>query len=304
MKPIFNIFFAIAFVISVSVSVSVSVSAQTRAIGAKSLILDDGAGNTTTLLAAPGVSGTLTLPASGTLLTTGTTSSITSLGTIGTGTWQASIIGPAYGGTGINTSATPAGSILYTNGTGTWTTLAPGANTNVLTLAGGVPTWAAGGGGGFTNPMTTKGDIIYEDATPAPAGLAIGTTNQVLTVSAGGVPSWASTQSVVTHNYTHTTSSSNTIASTADILVYDGSATSITWTLPTASSFGTGHILYVYNNTTGATISSTFNAGNNSDEISNPNLGGYFSGTPATYSNTATLTILISDGSSKWFINQ
>ncbi len=58
MKPIFNIFFASIFVIAAFASTS----AQTRAIGAKALLLDDGAGNTTTLLAAPGGSGTLTLP--------------------------------------------------------------------------------------------------------------------------------------------------------------------------------------------------------------------------------------------------
>ncbi|HZK76425.1 MAG TPA: hypothetical protein VFD13_05900 [Candidatus Kapabacteria bacterium] len=58
MKLISNVFFAIAFVIATSAS------AQTRAIGAKSLILDDGAGNITTLVAAPGGSGTVTLPSS------------------------------------------------------------------------------------------------------------------------------------------------------------------------------------------------------------------------------------------------
>ena len=34
------------------------------------------------------------------------------------------------------------GNVLYYNGTA-WVNLATGANTNVLTLAGGVPTWAA-----------------------------------------------------------------------------------------------------------------------------------------------------------------
>ncbi|HET6402241.1 MAG TPA: hypothetical protein VFH95_12700 [Candidatus Kapabacteria bacterium] len=58
MKPIFNIFFAIAFVISVSVSAS----AQSRSLGARSLVLDDGAGNITTLVAPSGGSGTITLP--------------------------------------------------------------------------------------------------------------------------------------------------------------------------------------------------------------------------------------------------
>jgi hypothetical protein len=58
-------------------------------------------------------------------------------------------LAPANGGTGINTSATSTGSILYTSGAGTWTTLAPGSNTQVLTLSGGVPTWAPAGSTGW-----------------------------------------------------------------------------------------------------------------------------------------------------------
>ena len=49
------------------------------------------------------------------------------------------------GGTGISSVAT--GDILYADGTNSLTVLNAGSDTEVLTLAGGVPTWAAGGAG-------------------------------------------------------------------------------------------------------------------------------------------------------------
>ena len=82
-------------------------------------------GGTQSLIAATGGTGSQTLPATaGTILnsastidvakiTTGTTlpsnvvtSSLTTVGTIGSGTWQGTVINPAYGGTGATTAAT------------------------------------------------------------------------------------------------------------------------------------------------------------------------------------------------------
>lgn len=61
-----------------------------------------------------------------------TSSSLTSVGTIGTGTWQATIINPTYGGTGVNNGSKTItlGGNLTTSGAFT-TTLASTANTNV-----------------------------------------------------------------------------------------------------------------------------------------------------------------------------
>lgn len=64
--------------------------------------------------------------------------SITTLGTIGTGTWQGSTIGAAYGGTGL-TSYT-AGDLLYASGSTTLSKLAAAATGNVL-LSGTSPSW-------------------------------------------------------------------------------------------------------------------------------------------------------------------
>jgi len=73
------------------------------------------------------------------------TTNVTTLGTITTGTWTGTAIADDNGGTGQTTYST--GDILYASGSNTLAKLAVGSNTNVLTLAGGVPTWAASGGG-------------------------------------------------------------------------------------------------------------------------------------------------------------
>lgn len=72
--------------------------------------------------------------------------SITTLGTVGTGTWNATAIGETKGGTGQTTYAT--GDILYASASNTLSKLTAGSDGQVLTLASGVPSWAAGGGGG------------------------------------------------------------------------------------------------------------------------------------------------------------
>jgi hypothetical protein len=51
----------------------------------------------------------------------------------------------ANGGTGLSSAAT--GDLLYASATNTWSKLAAGTNGYVLTLAGGVPTWAVANGG-------------------------------------------------------------------------------------------------------------------------------------------------------------
>lgn len=95
-----------------------------------------------------------------TLNATVVSSSLTSVGTITSGTWNGTTIAIANGGTGQTTA---------------------NAAFNAL------------------SPMTTTGDIIYENSTPAAARLPIGSTGQVLTV-VGGIPAWAATGSTVTNN--------------------------------------------------------------------------------------------------------
>lgn len=66
---------------------------------------------------------------------------ITTLGTIGTGTWNATAIGATKGGTGLTTYAS--GDILYASAANTLAKLAKGTDGQVLTLTSGLPTWAA-----------------------------------------------------------------------------------------------------------------------------------------------------------------
>jgi hypothetical protein len=106
----------------------------------------DGSGDITVTAAA----GTLT---GATLASNVLSSSLTSVGTIATGTWNGTTIAIANGGTGA-TSATAAfdalspmttkGDVIYGGDSGTGTRLAKGADGQVLTLASGVPTWASG----------------------------------------------------------------------------------------------------------------------------------------------------------------
>ena len=83
----------------------------------------------------------VTLPTSGTLVNTAVTtlSSLVSISTITTGTWNASVISVAYGGTGA--SSLTANNVLLGNGTSALQVVAPGTSGNVLTSNG--TTWVS-----------------------------------------------------------------------------------------------------------------------------------------------------------------
>lgn len=97
----------------------------------------------------------VTLPTSGTLVNTqvATLSSLTSIGTIGTGVWQGTAIGAVYGGTG-QTSYT-VGDILYASTSTALSKLTSGSAGQILTAqgAGVAPTWA-------TSTAATTGKAI------------------------------------------------------------------------------------------------------------------------------------------------
>jgi len=111
---------------------------------------------------------------------TGTTS-ITTLGTIGTGTWAASVISSTYGGTGVN------------NGGRTLT-----INTNSGTITFGAASKTLTINESITLTALTNGDILYASSTntvgstgsvPVTKGgtglTVLGTANQILRVNAG-----------------------------------------------------------------------------------------------------------------------
>ena len=119
------------------------------------VLIGNGSGYTSsTLTAGSGVtitngSGSITIAASGG--GGGVTSFETSLNGLTPATTTtgavtlAGTLGATSGGTGISTYAT--GDIIYASASNTLSRLTAGSNTQVLTLAGGVPTWAASTGG-------------------------------------------------------------------------------------------------------------------------------------------------------------
>ncbi len=73
--------------------------------------------------------------------------SITTLGTIATGIWNATIVAPLYGGTGVNGSSASNGSLLIGNGTGySLSTLTAGSGVSITNGSGSIVLSANGGG--------------------------------------------------------------------------------------------------------------------------------------------------------------
>jgi hypothetical protein len=111
---------------------------------------------------------------------------ITTVGTIGSGTWAATDVAVLHGGTGASTATagfdalspmTAEGDVLYGGSSGTVTKLAKGSDDEVLTLASGVPSWASAGGGANVQAFTSSGTWTK------PAGA---TSTLVVLHSAGG----------------------------------------------------------------------------------------------------------------------
>ena len=129
-------------------------------------------------------------------------SSLTSVGTIGTGTWQGTAVGGVYGGTGQSTYAI--GDLLQGGATNTLTKLAAVATGNVL-ISGGVTTASSWGKVGLTTHVSgtlpianggtnstataTAGGVGYGTGT-AHAYTAAGTAGQALISNNGSAPTW------------------------------------------------------------------------------------------------------------------
>jgi len=129
-------------------------------------------------------------------------SSITTLGTIGTGTWNGSAVTAAYGGTGI--ASYTVGDILYASGSTTLSKLADVATGNVL-ISGGTSTAPSYGKVGLTTHVSgtlpianggtnstatpTNGGIVYGDGSAHQVSSA-GTSGQVLKSAGAAAPVW------------------------------------------------------------------------------------------------------------------
>jgi hypothetical protein len=99
-------------------------------------------------------SGNAVIAPAGTL--TGTTlnatvvsSSLTSVGTIATGVWNGTAIGPTFGGTGLTSYTT--GDTIYASASNVLSKLGIGSTGQVLTVVGGIPAWST--------PSVTPGEL-------------------------------------------------------------------------------------------------------------------------------------------------
>lgn len=139
--------------------------------------------------------------------------SITTLGTVATGTWNATTIGTTKGGTGLTSYV--AGDLIYGSGVNTLAKLTkPTSATSLLTMdSAGAPAWAALSATGITGVGTltsgtwnataigpvyggtgltsySTGDLIYASAPNTLSKRTAGTEGQLLQMNASGVPVW------------------------------------------------------------------------------------------------------------------
>ena len=114
-----------------------------------------------------------------------TSSSLTSVGTIATGTWNGTAIGRAYGGTGL-TAAPSNGQLLIGNGTGyTLSTITAGSNITITNSSGGI-TIAASGAPVAGDGIDVSGSTVSIDA-KANGGLIIESTELAVDLSASSI---------------------------------------------------------------------------------------------------------------------
>jgi len=126
---------------------------------------------------------TITFPnATGSVITTGNLTSITSTGTIASGTWSATAIGATKGGTGQTTYAT--GDLIYSSASDTLSKLTkPAATTSFLQMtSAGVPSWqttipATAGGTGSTAAFTANALVYASSASVLTTGTVFGITS-------------------------------------------------------------------------------------------------------------------------------
>lgn len=192
----------------------------------------DGTGNITVTAAGPTLTGT-------SLSTTILASSITSHGTLTTGTWNATVIGMAYGGLGRDLSGVAKGGLFTGTGSGALGILAVGTDGQVLTAdaasTGGVK-WAAGGGGSgtVTTVSSANTNIIITASTSAPV-LTMSTSNAQMYVPANPTGTATTSGSMQGMAMLYTPSASTTV-----IINQIGSYKAGAATMTISARYGTG----------------------------------------------------------------
>jgi len=220
--------------------------------------------------------GAITLGATNTNLTT--LANVTTVGTIGAGTWEGDTVAANQGGTGFE--GYTVGDILYADTTSTLTKLIAGADGFVLTSAGAgtAPAWEAGGSGSVTSvsgagtvngltltgTVTTTGSLTLGGTLASVANSAL--TNSSVTVGTTEISlGAASTTLVGLTSVTSTdflgdlTGNADTVTTNANLsgdVTSSGNATSYNNVMPVAkggttlTGFTAGDVLYADTTTT------------------------------------------------------
>lgn len=274
--------------------------------GSNYLELQDEGGNVGIGTATPGylldVNGTL--HAQGNVTFSGSSNSV---GTISSGTWNGAAVGTSYGGTGATSALagfnalspmTSKGDLTYENATPTAVRLAIGSAGDVLTVASGIPSWAAidltgsatalSGSLGVANGGTgasslTQYDVVVGNGTSAVSLIAPSSTSGVPLISQGSSSNPAYGTAVVAGGGTGSTSftayapvcaaSTTTgaltscasgLSSSGYVLTSNGSSSAPTWQAPGTPSFSgltSNAVSYASNSSTITTVSSAGTSG-------------------------------------------
>lgn len=239
------------------------------------------AANTLSKLTKPAATAFLSMDSAGTPTWSALSSTgITGLGTVTTGTWNASVIAPAYGGTGV---ANNAAATVTSNGNFAYTRTLTGATNVTFPTTGTLATLA--GSEALTN-KTVNGLTL----TAATTGFTIagGTTSKTLTLSNTLTFTGTDSSSVAfgtggTVVYTSvTTLSSLSSIGTISTGTWQGTAIAPTYGGTGLSSYTTGDLLYA----SGASTLAKLSAGTSGQILQANGAGAAPSWTTPTYATT------------------
>ena len=173
--------------------------------GANTITL--GKGTTTITLNTTGTIGSAAFTAASAYAPAAGSTSILTLGTIGTGTWQGSIIAPAYLGTGTGITT------KYLRGDGTWQTVDTGLTVATTAITGGTSGRVLYNNAGVLGEMTTSGSGTTLALTTSPTFVTpdLGTPSALVGTNITGTASGLTAGNVTTNaNLTgHVTSVGN-----------------------------------------------------------------------------------------------
>jgi len=196
--------------------------------------------------------------------------SLTTLGAVTTGTWNASLIGLAYGGTNANLTAN-AGGIVY-SGASALAISTAGTTGQYLTSNGtGAPTWSTPSASVTISDQTVSSSTFYPAFLSATSGTA--TTIDTSSTKLQYVPSTGTFTATVLNAGNHVATGSITGSANTGAFSYGTLGYSDTNILASfQSSVNTYNQMVLQNTSSGATASTNFNVSNN-NATSNTNFG-------------------------------